>query len=312
MSKPKDDTDEITNADEKTSIVAGDTFRFKMDKAAKAPPCLVMLEGPPGYVGKKWQIEGDMIIGRSMTSQIFVDDKSVSKSHAKMSVSGGDVSLIDLESTNLTVINDEVVPALVPMKLTNNDQIKIGNVLFKYLERGSIEASAIEELQNKAEKDPLTGIFNKGALAMKGVESFKRAKLLKVPLSIAVFDIDFFKKINDTYGHSCGDAILKELSTIVQNKLVRLDDVVARYGGEEFVCLLFGSNLQQAMEVGERLRVTIETHEFLWENKRIPVTISVGVATKEPQMASWEELFDRADAAMYASKNGGRNKVSTL
>ena len=307
-----DENTENTNADEKTSVVAGDTFRFKMQKAGQAPPCLIMLEGPSGYVGKQWQITGDIIIGRSMTSQVFVDDKSVSKSHAKLSATGGEVTLVDLESTNLTVVNDEAIPALVPVKLQNNDQIKIGNVLFKFLEQGSIEANAIEQLQNKAEKDPLTGIFNKGALAIKGIEAFKRAKLLKVPMSIAVFDIDHFKKINDTYGHSAGDFILKELSMVVQNKLVRLDDVVARYGGEEFVCLLFGSNLQQGLEVGERLRATIENHEFKWEGKRIPVTISVGVATKEPQMSSWEELFDRADSALYASKNGGRNRVSTL
>ncbi len=307
-----DDNGESTNADEKTSVVAGDTFRFKMDKAAQAPPCLVMLEGPAGYVGKQWQIVGDIIIGRSMTSQVFVDDKSVSKSHAKLSAVGAEVSLIDLESTNLTVVNDDAVPPLVPVKLNNNDQIKIGNVLFKFLERGSIEANAIEQLQNKAEKDPLTGIFNKGALAIKGIEAFKRAKLLKVPLSIAVFDIDHFKKINDTYGHSAGDYVLKELSTVVQNKLVRLDDVVARYGGEEFVCLLFGSNLQQGLEVGERLRATIEAHQFMWDGNTLPITISVGVATKEPQMTSWEELFDRADSALYASKNGGRNRVSTL
>lgn len=313
MTKKYSPDEEVTNADEKTSIVQGDTFRLKMDKAGKAPPCLVMLEGPVGYVGKQWQIDtSDMIIGRSMTSQIFVDDKSVSKSHAKMMLSGGDVTLIDLESTNRTVVNDEAIPPLVPVRLQNNDQIKFGNVLFKFLERGSVEAHALEQLQNKSEKDTLTGAFNKGAIVMKGMEAFKRAKLLKVPLSIAVFDIDHFKKINDTYMHAAGDYVLKELAHVVQTKLIRLDDVLGRWGGEEFVVILFGSSLQQAMEVGERFRATIEGHSFVYEGKKIPVTISVGVSTKEPQMTKWEELFDRADSAMYASKNGGRNRVSTI
>lgn len=297
---------------DKTAVVRGDTFNRRLEDANKAPPCIVMLEGPAGYVGKQWPIDKpDLIIGRSMTSGVFVDDRSVSRSHAKLSLSSGDVYILDLESSNRTVVNNDAIPPLVPVKLNNNDQIKTGNVLFKFLERGSIEAHAIEQLQSKSEKDPLTGIYNKGALHMKGAESFKRAKLLKVPLSIAVFDIDHFKKINDTHGHPAGDFVLKEMAAVIGTKLIRLDDFFARYGGEEFVVLLFGSNLQQAIEIGERLRLTIEGHTFTYQGTKIPVTISVGVATKEAEMASWEELFSKADVAMYASKNSGRNKVTS-
>lgn len=304
--------DEDNQPEEKTSVVHGDTFKVRMEKAGKAPPCLVMLEGPAGYVGKQWPIDTtDLIIGRSMTSQIFIDDRSVSKSHAKISISGGDIYLVDLESTNKTVVNDDAVPPLVPIKLGNNDQIKTGNVLFKFLEAGSFEAVAIEQLQHKSEKDPLTGIYNKGALNQKGAESFKRAKLLKVPLSIAVFDIDFFKKINDSYGHTAGDYVLKEISSVIQNKLIRADDLLARYGGEEFVVLLFGSTLEQALEIGERLRATIESHKFVFEGTQVKITISVGVATKEPEMAMWEELFVKADTALYQSKANGRNRVTS-
>jgi len=296
---------------DKTAVVRGDTFNRRIEGAAKSPPCLIMLEGPAGYVGKQWPIDRpDIIIGRSMTSGVFVDDRSVSRSHAKLSLSGGDVYILDLESSNRTIVNDEALPPLVPVKLNNNDQIKTGNVLFKFLERGSLEAHAIEQLQSKSEKDPLTGIYNKGALDMKGAESFKRAKILKVPLSIAVFDIDHFKQINDTYGHPAGDFVLKELASVIGTKLIRLDDYFARYGGEEFVVLLFGSNLQQALEIGERLRATIEAHSFVYQGTKIPVTISVGVATKEPEMASWEELFAKADTALYSSKRGGRNRVT--
>lgn len=305
--------DDEPSHEEKTTVVKGDTFRVRMEEATKAPPCLVMLEGPAGYVGKQWPIDKtDIIIGRSMTSTIFVDDRSVSKSHAKLSISGGDVFILDLESTNRTVVNDDSIPPLVPVKLGNNDQIKTGNVLFKFLERGSLEAHALEQLQTKSEKDPLTGAYNKGALQMKGIESFKRAKLLKVPMSIAVFDIDHFKKINDSYGHPAGDYILKELSQVIGTKLIRLDDYFARYGGEEFVVLLFGSNLQQAIEIGERLRATIEGHNFVYQGTKIHVTISVGVSTKQAEMSTWEELFAKADEALYMSKKGGRNRVSSI
>jgi len=283
-----------------------------MEDATKAPPCLVMLEGPAGYVGKQWPIDrNDMIIGRSMTSGVFVDDRSVSRSHAKLSLAGGDVFIVDLESSNRTVVNDDALPPLVPIKLNNNDQIKTGNVLFKYLERGSVEAHALEQLQTKSEKDPLTGIFNKGALQVKGAESFKRAKLRKVPMSIAVFDIDHFKKINDTHGHAVGDYVLREMASVIGTRLIRGDDYFARYGGEEFVVLLFGSNLQQAIEIGERLRATIEGHPFQTNGARIPVTISVGVATKEAEMTTWEEMFGKADDALYISKRNGRNRVTS-
>lgn len=310
MAKRDDDEEQSL---EKTTVVKGDTFKQRMEDVTKAPPCVVMLEGPAGYVGKQWPIDKiDMIIGRSMTSAIFVDDRSVSKSHAKLSLLSGDVVIVDLESTNRTVVNDDALPPLVPLKLTNNDQIKVGNVLFKFLEQGSIETHAFEHLQTKSEKDPLTGIFNKGALAMKGMESFKRAKLLKVPMSIAVFDIDHFKKINDSYGHSIGDYVLREMAAVIGNKLIRGDDYFARYGGEEFVVLLFGSNLTQAIEIGERLRATIEGHPFASNGTRIPVTISVGIATKEGEMATWEELFSKADEALYTSKRNGRNRVTSV
>lgn len=306
----RDEDEELST--EKTAVVRGDTFRQRMEDATKAPPCLVMLEGPAGYVGKQWPIDrNDMIIGRSMTSGVFVDDRSVSRSHAKLSLAGGDVFIVDLESSNRTVVNDDALPPLVPIKLNNNDQIKTGNVLFKYLERGSVEAHALEQLQTKSEKDPLTGIFNKGALQVKGAESFKRAKLLKVPMSIAVFDIDHFKKINDTHGHSVGDYVLREMASVIGTRLIRGDDYFARYGGEEFVVLLFGSNLQQANEIGERLRATIEGHPFQVNGARIPVTISVGVATKESEMTTWEEMFGKADDALYISKRNGRNRVTS-
>ena len=309
MTKPPFD-DEPT--DEKTAVVKGDTFRVRMEQASRTPPVLVMLEGPAGYVGKQWPLDkGDLIIGRSMTSSIFVDDRSVSKSHAKISIASGDVYILDLESTNRTVVNSDMVPPLVPVKLANNDQIKTGNVLFKFLEGGSIEAHAMEHLQTKSEKDPLTGAYNKGALNMRGAESFKRAKLLKVPMSIAVFDIDHFKKVNDTYGHPAGDYILKELAQVIGTKLIRLDDFFARYGGEEFVVVLFGSNLTQGSEIGERFRATIEGNRFVYQNQHLPITISVGVATIEPSMTTWEELFGKADEALYVSKRSGRNKVTT-
>ena len=302
-----------TNTEEKTSIVQGGTFTNRMKQVAKVPPSLVLLMGPAGYVGRQWSVDNsDIIVGRSMTSTIFVDDRSVSKSHAKLTVSFGEVAIIDLDSTNKTVVNGSAIPPFVPKKLENNDQVKIGNVLFKFLEEGSIEAAANHNMQEKSERDSLTKIWNKGALLLKGPEFFKRAKLLDVPLSLLVFDLDHFKKVNDNFGHAAGDYVLEETADVIQRKLIRNDDYFARFGGEEFVILLFGSNIQQAEEIGERIRATIEKHEFTFEEKKLPVTISIGIAAQEKEMTTFEELFAKADSALYASKNSGRNRVTSL
>ena len=127
-----------------------------------------------------------------------------------------------------------------------------------------------------------------------------------------IFDLDHFKKINDTYSHQAGDSVLEKTAHIIQSKLIRNDDYFARYGGEEFVILLFGSTIQQAEEIGERIRATIEKNEFAFDGQQLPVTISIGIASQEKEMKSFDELFAKADSALYASKNSGRNRVTSL
>ncbi|UOE99768.1 diguanylate cyclase [Bdellovibrio reynosensis] len=296
---------------EKTSIVASDTFRGRLKEADEVPPAIVVLIGPPGYVGKQYPITAsDIVIGRSVESQVYIDDKSLSRSHAKFAVNASEVSVIDLGSTNKTIVNGQVIPPLASCLLKNNDQIKTGNVIFKFLEKGSIEAMTNAAMYERAQKDALTGAHSKGALLEKGPEAMKRSEVLNEPFSLVTFDIDHFKKINDSHGHPGGDYVLKELCRIVITKLIRANDFFARYGGEEFVLLLSGSPTKTAAEVAERIRQTIEAHEFIWENKKIPVTISVGVATKLPTETEWTQIYDRADKALYQSKQGGRNRTT--
>jgi two-component system, cell cycle response regulator len=295
---------------EKTSIVSGDTFSGKMQQAEQTPPALVVLMGPSGYVGRQWSLTlSEYVVGRNPDSTIFVDDKSVSRSHARLMVVGSEVTIQDLGSSNKTAINGTVLTPMTSQKLKNNDQVKCGSVILKFLERGNLEAFTNKQMTEKAEKDALTGAYNKGALLERGPEVMKRSELLKEELSIIVFDIDFFKKINDGHGHPGGDYVLKTLGQIVSSKLIRANDYFARYGGEEFVLILSGAPQKNAMEVAERVRTTIESSVFEFEGKRIPVTVSLGVATRGDETA-WEVLFDRADKALYQSKQNGRNRVT--
>lgn len=296
---------------EKTSIVTSDTFKGRMKAVDEAPPALVVLMGPSGYVGKQFPlVQAEVIVGRTVECQIFIDDKSVSRSHARLNIVGTEVAIMDMGSSNSTLINGHLLPPMTPYRLKNNDQIKTGNVIFKFLERGNLEAITNKELNEKAEKDALTGAYSKGALLEKGPEAIKRSELLNEELSVLVFDIDFFKKINDTHGHVAGDYVLKMLSQIVGQKMVRSGDYFARYGGEEFVIILHATPIKTALEVAERIRTMIETSSFEFGNKMIPVTISLGVASRFPTETNWDQFFKRADEALYKSKQSGRNKVT--
>jgi len=306
------DSNNKNDFSEKTSVINSDTFRHRLNAADQAPPAIVILIGPSGFQGKQWAItQNDIVIGRSVECQVYIDDKSLSRSHAKFVVVGQEVSIIDLGSTNRTIVNGNSLPPLAPCLLKNNDQIKTGNIIFKFLERGNIEAVTNQSLYEKAQKDGLTGIYSKGALLEKGPEAIKRSDFLTEELSVITFDLDHFKKINDNWGHPGGDYVLKELCKVVSFKLIRANDFFARYGGEEFVLILAGTASKTAAEIGERIRMTIESTEFVFEGRKIPVTVSVGVASKR-QGEDWSTLFDRSDKALYKSKQLGRNRVTVV
>lgn len=300
----------MSDTADKTSIISTETFKGKLKAADDAPPAVIVLVGPTGYIGKQWLItKNDMIIGRSVETELYVSDASLSRSHAKFEVAGNDVFILDLGSTNKTLVNGMPLAPNIKRKLANNDQIKTGNVIFKFLEKGNLESISNQQVFEKAQKDALTGAYSKGALLEKGPESIKRAEVLGEPLSVITFDIDHFKKINDGYGHPGGDFILRELGQLMQSKLVRSNDYFARYGGEEFVIILQATPIKTAQEVAERIRQTVEGHLFVFENKLIKVTISIGVSTWIAQ-DTWDKVYGRADQALYQSKQGGRNRVT--
>ncbi len=296
---------------DKTIVSGSDTFNGRVRAADDSPPTLVVLIGPAGYVGKQFALtEQEHILGRSIDCQIYIDDKSVSRNHARFEVTGKDVLVQDLGSSNKTYINNEELAPNAPARLLNNDQLKTGNVIFKFLESGNLEAITNKELNEKAAKDAMTGAWSKGALIEKGPEAIKRSEVLAEELSVLVFDIDFFKKVNDTYGHAGGDCVLRELGRLVSTKVVRSHDYFARYGGEEFVILLPAAGIKTALDVAERLRTMVESYDFHFEDKQIHVTISIGCATKKSVESYWDTLFKRADEALYQSKQTGRNRVT--
>ncbi|WP_343562662.1 PleD family two-component system response regulator [Kiloniella sp. b19] len=164
--------------------------------------------------------------------------------------------------------------------------------------------------------DPLTGVFNRRYMNAHLDRSIMEIAQTAKPVSVLIFDIDHFKSVNDTYGHACGDDVLKELSGRVKGSM-RDFDMLARYGGEEFVVVMPNTAEEQALSIAERVRKGVNNQDFRLasttlageENLKLSVSVSVGVATTRNPMEMADELLSRADRALYSAKNQGRNRV---
>lgn len=158
--------------------------------------------------------------------------------------------------------------------------------------------------------DALTGLYNRRHLDTMLEREFLRAKRYGSDLSVAIIDIDFFKKVNDTHGHICGDYILKEVAYLILENF-RKTDIIFRYGGEEFVALLTETTLEKAKIPLERLRKSVEEYPFNFKGTDIEITISGG-ATEIGDVENASEFLDNADKALYMAKENGRNQIVFL
>ncbi len=182
-------------------------------------------------------------------------------------------------------------------------------VLASHLAVSLSNARMVQKLETMATTDGLTGLLNKRAMLEHAAAKVAAASRFDRKLSVLVVDIDFFKKVNDTYGHDVGDVVIKGLGRVLERQK-RTTDVVARFGGEEFVVLCEQTDEAGALMLGERIREELARSTFPTAQGPLSVTCSVGVATFPEAGAKWEELFKAADEALYASKRGGRNRVT--
>lgn len=164
------------------------------------------------------------------------------------------------------------------------------------------------ELERLSVTDPLTGVLNRRGFFRSGETDFRRALRYGRPLSVILADIDRFKEINDTRGLATGDAVLSALAGRLK-QAVRTTDALCRSGGEEFLALLFETDLPGALIVAERIRRAIEGEAFGTEGGPVPATVSIGVATLDPECASLAEFVGRADEALYEAQASGGNAV---
>jgi diguanylate cyclase (GGDEF)-like protein len=267
--------------------------------------CLVIIYGDD--LGRRIPLGPEpCIIGRSSKCDVQLDQESVSRNHARIARNGNVYGVRDLGSTNGTYVNDDIVQE--EQQLRDGDQVKVGRTIFKFIVGGNVESVYYEEIYRLMTVDGLTDLHNKRFFTEALEKEIARGKRYERGFSLVLFDIDHFKKINDTFGHLAGDAVLRQLGALVKTRL-RHTDIPARTGGEEFAIIVPEVGLEGARILADKLRRGVEEALFRFEGTIIPVTISLGVAEWDPAIETPEALVQQADERLYAAKHGGRNRV---
>lgn len=165
------------------------------------------------------------------------------------------------------------------------------------------------ELAKRAAHDSLTGMLNRGSFMSEFERSLSRARRGGDALGVAMFDLDHFKRLNDSHGHQAGDEVLREVTASIRG-CIRQPDILGRYGGEEFALVMPETDAEVAMRVAERVRTAVQARGVQWQGRRLSITISGGVAAFPGHGDSADALIAAADAALYAAKRAGRNRVA--
>jgi diguanylate cyclase (GGDEF)-like protein len=271
---------------------------------------LTVVSGP--NIGRAYSVRaGETVIGRGKEAHVRVDDAGASRAHARiLALEDHEYVLEDLRSTNGTFVGGLRVDRV---ELRSGDRIYIGpNVSVSFAVLDSQAELMTHQLYESAMRDTLTRSYNRRYLLERLDSEVAYARRHDTPLSLIMFDIDHFKRVNDAHGHLAGDEVLREVAAQV-SRLIRTEDVFARYGGEEFVVVARGIEHANAARFAERIRAAVERLEVAAEAKVLRVTISAGVASLD-ELAENERgprgLLLLADERLYKAKSGGRNRVN--
>lgn len=261
------------------------------------------------HAGQVQALEGGVItIGRHPKNSLSVDDTGVSRFHAEIHCDGGGYRLVDKGARNGSIVQGD--PVIGSRKIQDGDFIQLGpRVGFRFSLTDIKQERLLRRLYESSNRDALTGAYNRKHFDERLLSEIAYAARHNTSTSLLLFDIDHFKKVNDTHGHAAGDAVLRQIAGITQSRL-RTEDLLARIGGEEFAVLLRGVDLAGSARLAERLRTSISTHPYLYAGKPIPVTISLGCASLDcVSEKSSSGIVQLADERLYKAKNGGRNQV---
>jgi diguanylate cyclase (GGDEF)-like protein len=261
--------------------------------------------------GQVFEIDkAESVIGRGRDATVRIEDAGVSRAHTKIAQTlDGKFVVSDMGSTNGTFVGGKKIERATELK--PGDHIQIGpNIVLSFAVLDEMEQELAKQLYESSTKDALTKVFNRKYFAERLASEVAYANRHKTKLGVILFDLDHFKKVNDTLGHLAGDEVLRGVSACVL-RMIRAEDVLARYGGEEFVILVRGIEHKNVAHFGERVRRGIEKLAIEWEGQNVAASISVGVATLDEcgDLGTGEALLLLSDERLYQAKRTGRNRV---
>ena len=247
------------------------------------------------------------LIGREPSCDIALDDHAVSRSHAAIEQEDSGYSVVDLGSRNGTFVDDKLLRDR--RRLKGGEHIRLGGTILKFMASMDEEAQYHAVVHELMTRDPLTSAFNRSYLMSMLEKMLARCQFTHQKLSVIMMDIDYFKKVNDSWGHLVGDEVLRVFSERIRNVL-RSGDALCRLGGEEFVLISERTELQDAVRIAERMRLTVSSTPFSTQVGLVEITCSLGVMTVDgSDSGTVDDLLSRADKHMYAAKAAGRNCV---
>lgn len=292
---------------DKTDILNVSSIRKQWDSKAKKTPAITLLTGE--NLGKVYKlINGvEFVIGRDPDNHIPIDVASFSRKHCTVRLEKGKAIIKDLNSTNRTFVNGKEISIA---ELKDGDRVSFGDIcVFKYCLLDKLDFEINSMLFKKATEDVLTGVHNRTYFQESFKVEFMFHKRVEMPLSLIFYDFDNFKNVNDTYGHICGDMVLKKISQEVKHH-IRETDFLARYGGEEFVILLKNTTYENAMKLARKIQQTIEKTPIMFETATVNVTASFGVVTLiNDNFNTPDEMLVKVDAMAFRAKKKGKNEV---
>ncbi|MCU1264421.1 MAG: hypothetical protein JWM21_739 [Acidobacteria bacterium] len=280
-------------------------------------PALVFLRGE--LMAVPIPLERDeVVLGRAVEADVRVNDFRASRQHARISIDRDPITQItrykikDLASTNGTLLNGQPITEAF---LDEGDKISIGDYLFRFEMFDEIDREFQQQIHRLLAHDELTGLLTSKSFFSELRREAAHAEEDARPFCVLMMDIDYFKLVNDSYGHLVGSQTIEEVGGVLKGAL-RAGDVAARFGGEEFAAFLLDADYAQGLVAAERVRSAIEKHEFSAvregsgsEPRTHRITISLGIAAFPDDARDPIELVELADSALYRAKRNGRNRL---
>ena len=293
--------------DDRTAIVSLKDLKAPR-KQAKDRHLLVRVRG--AELGRVTLLSPERVrVGRSQDSELWLSDDGVSRRHATLVREGAHYLVEDEGSANGTFVAGVKITR---HELRDGDVIQFGpTAVFRYTLSDESQETLLRQLYDASVTDALTGAHNREHFDTQLRAELSYARRHNTDVSLVIFDADHFKKVNDTYGHQIGDAVLMQIANVVRGT-VRSEDVFARYGGEEFALVLRGIDVEGSGAVADRLRERIAALKIPTDRGPISVTVSAGCASlSATEDKTPEGLITVADRRLYGAKHAGRNRVVT-